>query len=33
MRAHILEYPNSILVTLSFAVLYGILEYYWIITD
>lgn len=33
MRRHILEYLASIIITLSFAVLYGILEYYWIITD
>jgi hypothetical protein len=33
MRAHIREYLVSIAVTLSFAILYGILEYYWIITN
>ncbi len=33
LRAHILEYLTSIAVTLSFAGLYGMLEYYWIITD
>jgi hypothetical protein len=33
MQAHIREYLASIFVTLSFAVLYGVLEYYWIITD
>jgi len=30
---HNLEYLTSIAVTLAFAVLYGVLEYYWIITD
>jgi hypothetical protein len=33
MRKHIREYLITIIVTLSFAVLYGVLEYYWIITD
>jgi hypothetical protein len=28
-----LEYLTSIVVTLTFAILYGVLEYYWIITD
>jgi hypothetical protein len=32
MQRHILEYTTSIITTLSFAVLYGILEYYWIVT-
>lgn len=29
---HLLEYATSITTTLLFAVLYGILEYYWIVT-
>ncbi len=33
MRRHILEYLMSIIITLSFASLYGVLEYFWIITD
>jgi len=30
---HLLEYVTSIATTLLFAVLYGILEYYWIVTS
>ncbi len=33
MLKHNLEYLTSIGITLSFSILYGILEYYWIITD
>lgn len=33
MLKHNLEYLTSIGVTLGFSILYGVLEYYWIITD
>ena len=33
MRKQNIEYVTSTIVTITFAILYGILEYYWIITD
>jgi Na+-driven multidrug efflux pump len=30
---HLLEYATSIIFTLAFAVFYGVLEYYWIVTN